>query len=328
MENKLNLIIAKLNEIKAEHFDTVLNRWNELYNAVDFGYTDLKVHHASYYLYKMVEDGILSHEQFNQLFEHACICELDYFEEWEAENIPSIKREYIGRTSSFYYMPKKWYGEHICDGTVEDLLKNNHVDLNEIFGDLDADVYDFLFGDMDINYYANEIIETIHNQLEEDHDMDDFKTELDELLEDSIDILENIDSELEDLEEIITECKKAYNYLAEYKTKENEIETFKHFLESEIENIISENLAEEISNTFIRNMKPLNKLESVTIDYTVFDYRVLQFLVVTNLGTWAHSTNIKYSNEHTKLLADCTLFTLKEELQKMFDFEVKCIVKE
>lgn len=322
MENTLNLVIAKLNEIKAEHFDTALNKWNEIYNAVDFSSADLKVHHASYYLYGMVEGGILSLEECNQLFQHACECELDSFTDWENENIPSIQRQYIGRTSSFYYMPKKWYGEHICDGTIEDLLRNKDIDLKEIFGDLATDMYNFLFGDKSINYYASEFIETIHNLLEEGHDMDDFKTELDELFEDSIDVLEGINSELEDLEEIVIECQKAYEYLEEYKKKENEIETFKYFLEYDIENIISENLAEEVVNELMQKMTPLNKLENIIIDYTT-DGTLLKFKVVTNINTWTYLTRVKNTNEYAKLLADCTLFVLKEKLQKMFDFEVQ-----
>lgn len=324
MENKLNLVIAKLNEIKTDYFEDTLEKLNNIKKQTgNFSYTDLKLHNVSYRLYRIVQDGIMSNEQFNGLFNHICECEYEYFEEWEEENIPSIERVYIGRTSSFYYLPKTWRESIIGSGTVLDLLKNNSILDSEIFGELEVGLYDFLLNKIDsIERYAYEVIETIHNQLEENHSIDEFKDELDTLFEDEISLLEVISSELDELQDIVNECQKAYDYLQEYKTEENELAMLEHYLDCEIENYISTDLADKIYEQILDEHTPLNKLTELHVYIAESDDENETFTITaeSNLLATTYKTNVKRSNDRATYLIAFTLGHIRKQIEKDFTF--------
>lgn len=324
MENKLNLVIAKLNEIKTDYFEDTLKKLNDIKKqAGSFSHTNLKLHNVSYHLYQTVQDGIMSNEQSNGLFNHICECEYQHFKEWEEENIPNIERVYIGRTSSFYYKPKNWCELIIGNGTVYDLLEGTSVLDSEIFGELEVGLYDFLFNKIDsIERYAYEVIETAYNQLEENHSVDEFKDELDALFEDEISLLEDISSELDELQNIVNECQKAYDYLQEYKTKENELAMLEHYLDCEIEKYISTDLADKIYEQILDEHTPPNKITELHVYIAKSDDENETFAITaeSNLLTTAYKTNVKRTNNKAIYLIAFTLGHIRKQIEKDFNF--------
>jgi len=324
MENKLNLVIAKLNEIKTDYFEDTLKKLNDIKKqAGNFTSTNLKLHNVSYHLCQMVQDGIMNDEQSNSLFNHICECEYQHFEKWEKENIPNIERIYIHRTSSFYYFPKAWSESIIGSGTVNALLTDNSILDSEIFGELEVGLYDFLFNKIDsIERYAYEVIETVHNQLEENHSTDEFKDELDTLFEDEIYLLEDISSELDELQDIVNECQKAYDYLREYKTEENELAMLEHYLDCEIEKYISTDLAEEIYNKILECHTPLNRLTELHVYIAESDDENETFTITaeSNLLTTTYKTNVKRSNDRATYLIAFTLGHIRKQIEKDCSF--------
>lgn len=327
MENKLNLVIAKLNEIKVDYFEEALQKLNNVKKQTsNFAHTNLKLHNVSYKLYQMVKDGIMSDEQSDSLFNHICECEYQHFEQWEEENIPSIKRVYIGRTSSFYYLPKTWSEIIIGSGTVDSLLTNDSILDTEIFGELESSLYglyDFLFNQIDsLERYAHEVIETVHNQLEENHSVDEFKDELDMLFEDEISLLEDISSELDELQDIVNECQKAYDYLREYKTEENELAMLEHYLDCEIEDYISTDLADKIYEQILDEHKPLNKITELHVYIAESDDENETFTITaeSNLLATTYQTNVKRSNDKATYLIAFTLGHMRKQIEKDFSF--------
>lgn len=321
MENKLNLVIAKLSEIKTDYFEDTLKKWNEIQESVKkFDSTNLKLHHGSYYLYQMVQDGILTDKQSNILFQDICEMELKWFEEWESENVPSIQREYIGRTSSFYYKPKTWSETVFGYSTISDLLEGKNIPLVEIFGDIDQDLYSYFFEkDFHLERYAMELIESVHNQLEEDHTIEEFESELEELLLDEQLLLEDIENELKELMEYVQECRKAYDYLKSYKTEEHEINNFKHYLEFELENYVAEKQAENFYYEMIEQITPLNKVEYIRLGTQLQEGEFI-IQVFTNLGNFNIETNIKHGNEFSAKLVGMITFNMFEMIDKQFKF--------
>lgn len=324
MENKLSLVIAKLNEIKTDYFEDTLKKLNDIKKqAGNFSRTNLKLYNASCHLYQLVQDGIMNDEQSNRLFSDICECEYQHFEWWEEENIPNIERVYIGRTSSFYYKPKNWCELIIDNGTVYDLLEGTSVLDSEVFGEIEIGLYDFLFNKIDnLERYAYEVIETIHNQLEENHSIDEFKDELDTLFEDEISLLEDISSELDELQDVVNECQKAYDYLQEYKTEENELAMLEHYLDCEIEKYISTDLADIIYEQILNEHTPLNRLTELHVYIAESDDENETFTITaeSNLLTTTYKTNVKRSNDRATYLIAFTLGHIRKQIEKDFSF--------
>lgn len=324
MENKLNLVIAKLNEIKTDYFEDILKKLNEIKKqAGNFTSTNLKLHNVSYHLYQMVQDGIMNDKQSDSLFNEICECEYQHFEWWEEENVPNIERVYICRTSSFHYLPKVWSESIIGSGTIHALLTNNSILDSEIFGEIEIGLYDFLFNKIDsLERYAYEVIETVHNQLEENYSTDEFKDELDTLFEDEISLLEDISSELDELQDIVNECQKAYDYLQEYKTKENELAMLEDYLDCEIEKYISTDLADIIYEQILNEHTPLNRLTELHVYIAESDDENETFTITaeSNLLATTYKTNVKRSNDRATYLIAFTLGHIRKQIEKDFSF--------
>jgi len=68
MENKLELVVIKLREIKENLFDSVIQKLNGIQTiSKKIDPTDLKIYNISYYLYKQVQAKILTTEQDGSL---------------------------------------------------------------------------------------------------------------------------------------------------------------------------------------------------------------------------------------------------------------------
>ena len=93
-------LVARLEEIeKAEQ------AINEALKNVD-AYRDLKVHEIASICYDLEQTGIVSEYFFHNIVDN----EYSQFCELEQTNASHVARNYIGRTSTFYYVPKESFG--------------------------------------------------------------------------------------------------------------------------------------------------------------------------------------------------------------------------
>lgn len=322
-----NIIVNKLREVKEGVFTETMDKIKSIQSIADqFESTNLKIYNVAYYLNDAVQAGVLTNEQELSLFQEIANREYECFEEWEKQNLHYIKRSYIGRSSSFFYSTN-WEGDVIDNETLEGLLEGKTIHMLDWHGDLLASVYDFLVdGVSNFEQITDKIYSYIGTKDESENEADwieEFKSELDELLEDEINILESLNDELDTVLEIILEGKKAYEYIANYKTEKHEREITDSYLEYEIENYVSENEAEKIYNEALKELIPLNKLETVEVTGYHDALKYTWYIdIVTNLGIRKVNTKITslYDMEdNSKLLVTMIVCHLREMFDQNFD---------
>lgn len=259
----------------------------------------MKLHDVSYYLYNAVNSGIISDNQSLRLFQLICDHEYDYFQEWEKENLNYVYRSYIGRTSSFYY-DSKWSGDQIENDIIEELLEGKGV-LKDCFGNLDHRLHDYLFKNTDI---MAEFIES-----DEDEFIDFLETETE--------ILTSIEDDLNYVEKIVTEAKKAYEYLSDFKKQENEYSLAKHYLENEIAEYYSVDIAEKLFCKILSHIEYLNEVKKlVVINQTINNEYSIK--VNINETEFNINTGIKSTHELSEHCITCTMYSLNALIKNNF----------
>lgn len=324
MENKLNLIIERLSNIKKIGFKNTKEILNKITHITDgVNSTNVKVHNISYYMYEAMQKGILTSEQSDELFSRLTEAEHDSFTDWEAEQVPMVKREYIGRTSSFYYVPHKWLRDVIEEDTAIDILKGKKIAMKEIYGGLDSDIYDMLF-DHEFNQdrLANEILEGIHNHLEEDHSEEDFQAELDDHFMDTELLLEDIEDDLLYLLLVAKQCQEAYEYIMDYKRKENQIDVAKDWLHNYIYNVVVEEQASKHHEEMLHTLKNINKISYIKLEakFNPMNESKYDIIVNTDFQSFSIDTEIKHGHEYSKELVEAILSEMNEYVYKQFSF--------
>lgn len=292
-----NEIINQLDELKAGLFSEVLKKIEKVESdASVIHFTDLKLHHASYYTYELESNGILTDKQAEQLFSEICEREYDFFAEWEKENLNYVERSYIGRTSSFYY-DSNWYGDEIDNGYVDTLLEGKSVDLNIVLGGMSVIIHDYLFnGD-------TENISEI--------DSDDIESEME--------LLERLSNDLDTVQEIVNEALKAYEYLKEFKTEANEKSLVDSYIEHEITEYYGEASANEYFDLIIYNIEKLNKVESIIVKTEVINNNYMFLVNVNGTNKFNLNTKINYESKFSKLLVDSILSEIKKMIDNKFE---------
>lgn len=286
------IILEKVREIKNEILDAVMQKMDEIVQkSSDIKMTDLKIHEASYFIHTKVSELGLSDNDLQSLFEHICEMEYEYFQEFE-EKLDYVKREYIGRTSSFYYN-SDWYGTHIDNDYVSDILEGKG-ELHSLFDYLTMDVYNALFDD-----------ENIHDDL----DMDD--------LEEAEEHLNDLYDDLEVLESIVDEALSVYEYLKEYKTEENETSLVLDYLECDIENHLAENKADELFEAILDNIEKLNLVKSINLEFLNVNNEYMLKVNVNNT-IFELDTDIKCNAPHAEKYIESIMYYLEQSLQNSF----------
>lgn len=322
-----NIIVNKLREVKEGIFAETMDKIQNIQSIADkFEDTNLKIYNVAYYLNDAVQAGVLTSEQELSLFREIAHREYENFEEWEKQNLHYIERSYIGRSSSFFYNTN-WEGDVVDNETLEELLEGKTVHMLDWQDDLLASVYDFLVdGVSDFGQITDKIYSYIGTKDESENEADwieEFKSQLDELLEDELDTLETLNDELDTVLEIILEGKKAYEYIANYKTEKHEREIADSYLEYDIENYVSEDEAEKIYNKALEELTPLNKIETVEVTgYHDALNHTWYIDIITNLGIRKINTKITslYGMEdNSKLLVAMIVCHLREMFDKNFD---------
>lgn len=308
---RMNIIVEKVREIKGgvlKDLESKLKQITEI--AKDFGFTNLKVHDISYYLYEAVEKGLLSNSEASDLFNFITEREYEFFQEWESENLQHVKRDYIRRTSSFYY--KANFDNCLFDEAFEG--KVTHLTIENLSDDLDNSTHRLLFSE-----HPTSEMEKIISEYDEEEGC--FDSYLDESLGGEIEILEELSDDLDSLLVAVLEAKKAYDYLAEYKTKEHEYSIAKHYLEYEISEYYAENKAEEIFDGITSEHTPLNKITSFSVEKVLFDSKDTNygFKLISNLKETTVSLELK-NHELSEHLMKCILDELTELIDNSFDF--------
>lgn len=293
-----NNIAKTLVELKDFYFETreKINSIEDI--ASDFRNTNLKLYHASSYLYDLWQhDKLITEKQAHRFFEDICCVEYEQFQDWEHENLSYVKREYIGRTSSFYY-GTNWEGNVITNYSVEQLLRGNGLNVIDTYGELDSNIYDYLV-------YGTSINDFFESEFEDEDEILDY-------LEMAFDEIDRINDDLDEIDSIVRECKLAYDYLREFKTEENEIAVVDGHLEFELQMYYAEYKAEELYDLIISKIDKLNTVKEIDFDFTKADNDRYMF----NFSICEH----EYHSHtfHTEM-------TTKHVFSEMF---VKCITQE
>jgi hypothetical protein len=299
------IVIEKIREVRSDILEEVLHKINILEElSKNIKHTDLKIHDVSYRLYSRAETLGLTFNQFNSLFQLICDVEYSNFEEWESENLSYVKREYIGTTSSFYYM-SNWYGIHLNYYHVENLLKGNNVQLIDVLNGLESTTYDALIND----------ILPIFDDVEE-------QEKFIEQLDDEYEFLSELNDDLDVMKDIIDEAIKAYNYLREYKTEENEYSIVDEYLQHEIEEILSESKANELFDSLMHNISPikLNKVFKIKvvnfIEENEYEYKLK---CIVNDKSFTLNTNIQSDDELSETYINGVMDILNELINHNFE---------
>jgi len=307
-----NLIIAKLNEIKNDEFKCVMERIEAIHKRISkISHTNLKLHHIAYKLYDYVSSGMITDNESQNLFQLICEMEYENFQEWEAENVPSIERVYIGHTSSFYYSAKNWCGNIIDSCSLNDgLLEGEELSNNDYLGDLNYKIYNFLFDeDMTIIQYL------LNACLDEEEAIE----ELEEYFDEQLEVFDLLNDDLDDLENILEEVEKAYGYLTEYKTPDNEVAILEQFLEHEIGEHYTKDKAEQIMNELFNEMKPLNKVTKLSFEI-VEQGNTYQVLFVSNLNSTVIDIGIIVNSEMSNHYIETLKYELQQKIDENFEF--------
>lgn len=337
MKTLNNIIIDKLNTLKEDYFNGVKERFEKIQEISNtFESTNLKIHDVSYRLYKAVDAGLLTDEQASDLFQHICECEYDSFTEWESENLSYVKRDYCGRTSSFFYN-SNWYGMVVDECNVQELLEGKKLSMYDLVGNLEANVYDYIMQER----APEELVSNIASWFEERYSLEEMnKEELEGIvtnfLEDEKCILNDVDNDLDTLEKIVQEAKEAYDYLAHYKRQENEYEIADGFLQSEIEESLAEEKAKEIFTEILEAIAPLNKIKFINVSY--INVNIEYSLVINinihseliNLGSTKFLFNLGFTkfDEHSEHMVKLIVEEIQEKVNKYFNVNMSTKIDE
>lgn len=308
-----NVIIEKLRELK-ESYELVVKKINEIEEVSStLGSTNLKLHHVSYYLYQAVQDGIITDEQSLSTFEDICNFEYEYFQEWEKENLDYVKRDYIGRTSSFFYQ-SDWYGDVIDNGMVQTILEGENVSDTDYFGSLDNRIYEYLVNGTSV---IAEILEM--------YDINDYDDD-DEMIEDISDFFESEEEiltllldDLDYVSKIVNEAKEAYDFLDSYKSIENECTIAMEYLEHDISEYYAEKKAEYFFDRILNSVDKLNLVQSLKVSYTENENAKFYDLHVSvNDNEFIIDTEISSQHELSELCIKTTVSILDEKINEKF----------
>jgi hypothetical protein len=206
----MNNLIIKANENLKRAIEVIKN------NHAAFESIDLKLHYTSYYSWRDAETDFPEiEEDMNDLFYDFCDVSYMFMEEDFKENgYEWEKRQYIGRTSSFYLSGYQIRGYRTETEDIDDILYN----IIEQVGY--PDIPDIEDGQIVINDYT----------------------------EDCIDNLEYISSEefIQDFNKEISGILKMYEYIKDF--KDNQVEYFKEYLQGIQDDILYQREQEEKHN--------------------------------------------------------------------------------
>lgn len=310
------IIVEKVRELKGMY-----NELNEKFEGIkkitsDFNYTNLKLHHASYYLYNMVNEGLLTNQQAESLFNHMCECEYMYFQEWETDCLNYVSREYIGRTSSFYYLTT-CYGEIIETYDINTLLQGEDLDIMDFMEQLPEITYNALFEESDDN--MNDLVKFVESELEEmeesEYNKEEFVTEF---FEDAVYFFNQLSLDLELLNDIVEEAKQAYDYLDDFKSENNEVELIKQYLTYELTEVLASEVASDIFTELLFELDKLNKVSSINVKYIVNDVETYSIEFELNDYTLISDTDISIDVELSKMYIEQIIYELNKLLQSKF----------
>lgn len=300
-----SIVIEKIKEVRMDILEEVLHKLDILQTIGNtLSSTTLKIYDVSYRLYTRGKELGLSDENVNSLFQLICEDEYRWFEEWENENLSYVKRSYIGRSSSFYYM-SDWYGSHIETSYVEDLLEGNNANLKSLLNYMESSVYDATI---------NNVIPTFEDEEEQESFI--------EQLDDEYDFLIELNSELDTVKEILDEALKAYAYLSKYKTQENEYYIADSYLQHDIEGFLSEEKAEKLFDELMNNISPikLNNVNRVEVK-KIIDNGKYKLQCLINDKSFTLETNINSNDELSESYIDIILDILNELINHNFELE-------
>lgn len=305
---------------------------NEIIKSIGNPFRNLKVHDISGYLYELKEKGLLSYEEEINMFQWICEREYSMFEEFEKENCPSIKREYIGRTSSFCY-------EMIDSLEILDFEEHNFeyqkIDIDEsidyyIEYDTVA-LFNLLKGTND-----DELIEQYkeHTDLFACRDIEEIEEIANAQTEDLQVVFERIEYDFEAIENALKEIQFILGYIDNYKTEENEIAIAKSYIESDLindYNLVIDNALDETKDAILnkihesRNNEKLNaihfkiddKSQSFVIEIEMIDSN--DSLITEKVLSFDFNIDDMKSDEIITLFHDLLVDRLKE-LKNEFDY--------
>lgn len=253
---------------------------NEIIESIGNPFRNLKVHHISSYLYDLKEKGLLSYEEESNMFQWICEREYEYFEEIEKEKCYNIKREYIGRTSSFCY--------EMIDSLEILEFEEHNFEYQKIDIDDSIDYYieydtvalfNLLKGTSD-----DELIEQYkeHTDLFACQDIEEIEEIVNEQIDDLQVVFERVEYDFEAIENALKEIQFMLNYIDNYKTEENEIAVAKSYLESDLYNgyIVSlDNALDETKDAILDKMHESKNNEKLNAIHFKFDEKTKSHIV-------------------------------------------------
>lgn len=248
---------------------------NEIINSIGNPFRNLKVHDINSRLYEYYEKGLLTYDEMTSKFNWICIDEYEFFQEIEKEDTNYIKREYIGRTSSF------------CYELVESLeileFEERNFEYQKINIDESIEYYhatnDFLMLLLNMVKKDDEII--LENLLiEAIKDLEKiYQIEIDELedieesIQDSLNELQNyfelVEYDLDVIENALKEIQTMLKYIDDYKTEENEYAIVDEYLLCDVDDRVLEktsDIIEEVERNIlsvIHESKGIIALENI-----------------------------------------------------------------
>ena len=228
MTNLNNLVVEKLEEL-TELINEIKEKANEINDKTkDISYSNLKMHEFSWLLSTEVEKRNESEESHTQAFQLAMEHTYDLFTDEEERIAYHVKREYIGRTSSFYYLTDS-YGETVDSYSFNEALQGKKINIGDYLGGVNANLYDYLI-------QGTKTLE----ELWEDEDFENFEDEeeIEEFFESERSEIEKAFEDLNYLEEIVNEALQLYKLVEDYKTEDFAkllLEDFEYLLENEEE---------------------------------------------------------------------------------------------
>lgn len=213
--------------------DELVAKVEDLMGTYQFDYTNAKLHDVSYELYRGTFGSLTDDEQI-QAFQYFCDGEWDMFTEYLNEN--DVETEQLGRTSSFYIVPKGRADNEL----IEPFYENRHIDwtaydvielMNERYVGLWLDDVIELIGlgrlDNAQDFYNEWAEGRTHEESYEDFmlggEYDDVENHLDEI----DDLIDSVTDNLNNLEEILIQVNEVYTFIDDYKA--NQVENFKYW---------------------------------------------------------------------------------------------------
>lgn len=228
MTNNMNLVVEKLEEL-TELINEIKEKANEINDKTkDISHTNLKMYEFNWLLGEEADKKEASEESQIQAFQLAMEHTFDLFTDEEERIAYHVKREYIGRTSSFYYLTDS-YGETVDSYSFNEALQGKKINIGDYLGGVNANLYDYLI----------EETKTLE-ELWKDEDFNNFEDEeeIEEFFDSERSEIEKAFEDLNYLEEIVNEALELYELVEDYKTKDYAkllLEDFECLLESEEE---------------------------------------------------------------------------------------------